>query len=195
MDIVIFLIAQNDPRLAAAAEAQIHISRPGLNGMAQIIRVPQNESIASVCRIIRDFFMIGSSNRLAKLHIVAHGRVAEAHRTYIEIGEENIRPAQTRHFRDIRYCWINTGTVAPGACIELNVCSAAGYALRPITVGLAQDSGMVVKACPVPIQFAPQPNLYNPSEGFRSIYPGVDNAISQNDYIDVEDYIHRRMKR
>ncbi len=195
MDIVIFLIAQNDPRLAAAAEAQIHISRPGLNGMAQIIRVPQNESIASVCRIIRDFFMIGSSNRLAKLHIVAHGRVAEAHRTYIEIGEENIRVAQTRHFRDIRYCWINTGTVAPGACIELNVCSAAGYALRPITVGLAQDSGMVVKACPVPIQFAPQQNLYNPSEGFRSIYPGVDNAISQNDYIDVEDYIHRRMRR
>lgn len=129
MDIVIFLIAQNDPRLAAA-EAQMHISRPGLRGMAQIIRVPQNESIASICRIIRGFFMTGSSNRLVKLHIVAHGRVAEAHRTYFEMGEENIRVSQTRHFRDIRYCSINAGTVAPGACIEFSILGRAANRLQ-----------------------------------------------------------------
>ena len=54
MDIVIFLIAQNDPRLAAAA--QMHISRPGLRGIAQIIHVFKNELIASIYRIIRVFF-------------------------------------------------------------------------------------------------------------------------------------------
>ncbi len=187
MDLVIILIDQNDPELARAAEQQADAMRTAA-GVKSVTPIPVTQTVADMIHRVSRRFTVGSSQRLAKLHLVGHGRVATAADTYIEFGCCHLRAGQTTHFRELRRCFINTGTVAPGACIELNVCSAGGNALAPIAHGLAQDAGVPVKACPQPIEFYPTPRLFNPEAGFRTIFPDSRHAISEEDYVDVEDF-------
>jgi hypothetical protein len=184
MDIVIILIAQNDARLAAAARQQSNMIS-GCWGLKVFRPLSTSQTIQDGIESISRRFPIGSSSRLSKLHIVGHGRSGDS---YIELGATRFIASHTHHFRGIRHCWINTGTVAPGACIEMNVCSAAGASLTGITMGLADDAGVCVKACPVPIEYYPSPNLYNPRAGFRSFSPTAQYEICEADYIDVEDH-------
>ncbi len=184
MDIVIILIAQNDVRLATAARQQA-TRIPGSWGQKIFKPLSTTQRLEDAIRSITRHFPIGSSYRLSKLHIIGHG---DARHSFIQLGATRFIAAHTQHFRGLRHCWINTGSLAPGACIELNVCSAAGASLNGVVRGLANDAGVCVKACPNPIEYYPAQNLYTPRAGFSSFAPGAQYEISDADYIDVEDH-------
>lgn len=181
MDVTFYAVAMTDRRLAERVLVQARARRDA--ALKMFLEVEPTMTIEQMCSQIASRFVIGSSDRLQELHICAHGNLDYG---YIDIGT-GLRAAQTMAFRAIRRCWVNTGQVAPGAHMEMNVCSAAGYAMLPIMIGLANDAGVTVKACPVPIL---QENVFNPPEGFRRFCPG-EGAVSQADYHDPEAALQR----
>jgi len=177
MDLRIYVIANSDPNLAREARRQ-GAARAD-SGVKMFLEFGPGSSVDQICREIGNHILIGSSYRLQTLHICAHGNPDYG---YVAVGT-GLRAAQTRAFRSIRRCWINTSQVAYGACIEMNVCDAAGYGMTPVMMGLANDAGVPVRACPEPILVA---KLFAPTAGFRTFYPSGDKAISDADYVDVE---------
>jgi len=141
MDLCIYVIANTDPRLASEVKRQ-GAARADY-GVKMFLEFGSVSSVDEICREIGNHIVIGSSYRLQTLHICAHGNSS---RGYVDLGT-GLRAAQTRAFRSIRRCWINTGQVTFGACIEMNVYSAAGYGMTPVVMGLANDAGVPVKAC------------------------------------------------
>jgi hypothetical protein len=176
MDVVLYVIATTDPNLAQRAQAQALVRRD--RALKMFLEIDAETTIEQMCRRIADRFTIGSSWRLAELHICAHGNAAYG---FVDIGTQ-LRAMQAPAFRAIRRCWINTGTVAPGAHLEMNVCDAAGVGMTPTMITLADSGGVPVRACPVPI---PLDTLFAPPEGFEVFMPR-SGGITQADYLGPE---------
>ena len=177
MDVFMYVIATTDPRLALAARRQAQTRREA--GAKLYLEFGPRSSFDQICGAIGACIPVGSGNRLHTLHICAHGNPSPG---FVEIGT-GLRAAQTRAFRAIRRCWINTRQMAIGASVEMNVCSAAGCGMTPIMMGLASDAGVPVKACPVPI---PMDTLFAPPEVFRTFNPAPGAVITEADHVDVE---------
>ena len=176
MDVVLYVIATTDPNLAQRAQAQALVRRD--RAMKMFLEIDAETTIGQMCRRIAGRFTIGSSWRLTELHICAHGNAAYG---FVDIGTQ-LRATQAPAFRATRRCWINTGRVAPGAHIEMNVCDAAGVGMTPTMIALADSAGVPVRACPVPI---PIDTLFTPAEGFQVFMPR-SGAITQEDYVGPE---------
>jgi len=182
MDVFAYVIATTDSRLALAARRQAQTRREA--GARVFLEFGPRSTLDQICGAVKNSIVVGTGNRLHTLHICAHGNSGLG---FVDIGT-GLRAAQTRAFRAIRRCWINTRQIAIGASIEMNVCSAAGYGMTPIMMGVAADAGMPVRACPVPI---PMDTLFAPPQGFRTFNPGPGAVITEADHVDVEVALSR----
>lgn len=196
MDIVMFVIDQKDRFLASSTRTQAMTL--GTVGAKMFVNTSE-QSMEDICRRIAQRFRIGSSDRLVKLHICAHGnasgraRQSRMHRgpSLVEMGR-GLTFSNTEAFRRIRWCFVNTGRAAPGANIEMNVCDAAGTWMAPLMQGLANAAGVPVRACPEPILIA---RMFHPAAGFQCFPPASGHAVSEADYVDVEGPIPREIRQ